>query len=231
MFFPAIGELWNSAASACTADSAGRWILHVLGPSVLNVMNVPSHIAFIMDGNRRFRKKHSSVSLPGNDKHGHKAGFASLLRALHTCLKAGVKTVTVFAFAVENFNRDAEEVKSLFELAAVKFEELAQNKDIIEKHGVKICILGDTSRLPEHLQVSMAKMVLATEQNTGATLNVCFAYSSTLEMNGAVKSISSALRDGELMPEDVDEALISSCLLLLDRATPRSSSARRGRHE
>ncbi|KAL4328176.1 hypothetical protein AHAS_Ahas13G0173900 [Arachis hypogaea] len=72
---------------------------------------MPHHIAFIMDGNRRFAKKSNLA-----EGIGHKAGFPSLISMLRYCYELGVKYVTVYAFSIDNFKRKPNEVQSLMEL-------------------------------------------------------------------------------------------------------------------
>lgn len=78
---------------------------------------LPKHIAFIMDGNRRFAK-----SLNKSAIEGHKLGVESLKKCLLICLEMGVKVVTLFAFAIENFNRSKTEIDGLMELTKQSFK-------------------------------------------------------------------------------------------------------------
>ncbi len=95
-----------------------KWLIWVLsfGP-------IPEHVAFIMDGNRRFaRKRHNETS------QGHRDGFGKLEETLEWCMQLGVKWVTVYAFSIENFKRSSEEVDALMLLAEEKFEAFAQQQ-------------------------------------------------------------------------------------------------------
>jgi Putative undecaprenyl diphosphate synthase len=90
-------------------------------PSMLALGPVPEHIAFIMDGNRRFANA-SSMSI----REGHMSGFQALKRILEACLKLqGVKCVTVYAFAIDNFKRDPGEVEALMHLAKTRLLEMS----------------------------------------------------------------------------------------------------------
>nr|GEX14404.1 dehydrodolichyl diphosphate synthase 6-like [Tanacetum cinerariifolium] len=81
---------------------------------------VPQHIAFIMDGNRRFAKKWKL-----EEGAGHKAGFLALMSVLKYCYEVGVKYVTVYAFSLDNFNRRPDEVQYVMELMQEKIEGVA----------------------------------------------------------------------------------------------------------
>jgi len=96
-----------------------RW----LAVEILKCGPIPKHIAFIMDGNRRYaRKIHADV------KTGHYLGHEKLKETLEWCLHLGVETVTVFAFSIENFKRPKEEVEALMDLAFKKFTEMLKDR-------------------------------------------------------------------------------------------------------
>ncbi|WAR06858.1 DHDDS-like protein [Mya arenaria] len=94
-----------------TQDS---WV-HRFCSSILKCGPIPNHVAFIMDGNRRFAKKNSMESA-----EGHLKGFDKLAETLEWCLHLGIKEVTVYAFSIENFKRSRDEVDCLMELARQK---------------------------------------------------------------------------------------------------------------
>src|ERR1044072_6761572 len=72
--------------------------------AILSVGPMPNHIAFIMDGNRRYAKKRNL-----GEGDGHRAGFSALLSILRYCYELGVKYVTVYAFSIDNFKRKPQE--------------------------------------------------------------------------------------------------------------------------
>lgn len=82
----------------------------------------PRHIAFIMDGNRRSARLRS---LPV--RVGHEEGFEALKRVLSFLLKLEIPHVTVYAFSIENFNRDPREVDTLMEMARKRLVEICQH--------------------------------------------------------------------------------------------------------
>lgn len=87
--------------------------------NVLKTGAVPKHVAFIMDGNRRFAQKKNVQKI-----EGHTKGFDKLAETLQWCLDLGIPEVTVYAFSIENFKRSKEEVDTLMRLAKDKFEQL-----------------------------------------------------------------------------------------------------------
>ncbi|CAH0397344.1 unnamed protein product [Chilo suppressalis] len=86
---------------------------------IIKTGRIPQHIAFIMDGNRRYAKKHHE-----NTAAGHSKGFDKLSETLKWCLDLGIPEVTVYAFSIENFKRSEEEVNALMDLAREKFQRL-----------------------------------------------------------------------------------------------------------
>nr|XP_056702954.1 dehydrodolichyl diphosphate synthase complex subunit DHDDS [Euleptes europaea] len=175
--------------------------------SVLKAGPMPKHVAFIMDGNRRYAQKHNVKKL-----EGHTQGFAKLAQTLQWCLSLGIREVTVYAFSIENFKRSKEEVDGLMELARQKFIRLLEEQDNLEKHGVCVRVLGDLTLLPLDIQKLIAKVVLTTKQYNKCFLNICFAYTSRDEISNAVKEAAWGVEQELLQPSDVSESLLDKCL-------------------
>eukprot|EP00042_Codosiga_hollandica_P039162 m.325852 g.325852 ORF g.325852 m.325852 type:complete len:330 (-) comp55565_c0_seq14:95-1084(-) len=175
--------------------------------SVLRCGPIPRHVAFIMDGNRRFANKMNVQT-----KKGHALGFEKLKETLEWCLNLGIDMVTVYAFSIENFKRSQSEVDGLMELAVSGFNQLLEQSELIQKHEVCVRIFGDVSLLPHEVQVAVAKCVNLSRANKRAVLNVCFAYTSRDEMTRAARDIVRGVQSGHLLPEDVDEELVELCL-------------------
>ncbi|XVF16022.1 hypothetical protein REPUB_Repub09cG0205900 [Reevesia pubescens] len=100
---------------------------------VLSVGPIPTHLAFIMDGNRRYAKK---KNLEEGD--GHKAGYLALMSMLYYCYELGIKYVTVYAFSIENFKRRPDEVHSLMDLMLEKIEALLMEGSIVNQYGIRV---------------------------------------------------------------------------------------------
>ena len=151
---------------------------------------------------------------------GHALGFEKLRETLDWCLDLGVETVTVYAFSIENFKRSKEEVDTLMALAKVKFTQLFQKGDLIQKHGICVRILGDITLLPADLQQVIARMVNVSKHNTKAVLNVAFPYTSRHEVVDAVRVIADGVQQGKLEQEDISEDLIDRCMYTGDELIP-----------
>lgn len=185
------------------------WYERLVG-SILKAGGVPEHVAFIMDGNRRFAKKAQVTRAAG-----HLAGFETLAEVLELCLDMGIKEVTVYAFSIENFNRSAEEVDCLFDLCRDKFKILLEGRqrELLMQHGVCIRIIGDMSLLPLDLQQMLASVMLETRDNKRAVLNICMAYTARNDIASAVRHCVKAVIEGFLLPSDVNEDVISRAMM------------------
>ncbi|XP_060523236.1 dehydrodolichyl diphosphate synthase complex subunit DHDDS [Cylas formicarius] len=183
--------------------------------NVLRCGPVPRHVAFIMDGNRRYAKK---VHL--EKVEGHSKGFEKLSECLRWCLEIGVKEATVYAFSIENFKRSSEEVNGLMQLAREKFAKVFQDSERLEKEGICIKVIGNLSLLPRDLQNLIAKAMLLTMNNKKLVINVAFAYTSTDEIANSVKSVIQGVNNNELSVDDINEELLSKCLYTSDGTNP-----------
>uniref|UniRef100_A0AAR5PCB2 Alkyl transferase n=2 Tax=Dendroctonus ponderosae TaxID=77166 RepID=A0AAR5PCB2_DENPD len=175
--------------------------------NVLKSGPIPKHIAFIMDGNRRYAKKHQVEKVDGHSK-----GFQKLSDCLSWCLELGIKEVTVYAFSIENFKRTNDEVDQLLQLAREKFAKLFEEKDKLMENGVCIRVIGNLTLVPEALRKLIAKAMLMTRNNDKAILNVAFAYTSRDEIVNSLKVINEAVKNGDIVCNDINENLISYCM-------------------
>lgn len=176
---------------------------------------VPKHVAFIMDGNRRYANKAGVQKV-----EGHTRGFDKLAETLQWCVELGIPEVTVYAFSIENFKRSKEEVDGLMELAGQKFKSLLQEREKLMEHGVCVRVVGNLELIPDHIRKSIAEAMIITKDNKKAFLNVAFAYTSKDEITYAVKDVIQGVKDADLLLEDIDEDLISKCLYTYNSPDP-----------
>lgn len=175
--------------------------------NVIKAGRVPRHVAFIMDGNRRYATKSNMRKV-----EGHVRGFDKLAQTLQWCFELGIKEVTVYAFSIENFKRSQEEVEYLMELAREKFKKIHDEKEKLMSDGVCIRVVGNLALLPEDLKKSMAEAMIMTKDNNKLFLNVAFAYTSRDELATAVKTVIKSVELDLINPSDINEQLISHCL-------------------
>ena len=145
---------------------------------------IPRHIAFIMDGNRRYAKDLSQRVITG-----HMEGFETLINVLSWAKELGVKELTVYAFSIENFKRPRDEVDGLFNLARSKIPLLLNESHQLQKLGVKIRLLGKRELIADDLRTEFENLEKSTQHNEDSILNVCFAYTSTQEICDAVNKV------------------------------------------
>ena len=165
---------------------------------------VPRHVAIIMDGNRRWAREHGLPAL-----EGHRRGIVALRRVTQAASDLGIEIVTVYGFSTENWRRDAAEIDFLFDLCVYFAKsELAE----LQRKNVCVRIIGDWQVLPERSREALDSLAQGTAGNTGLILNLAVNYSSRSELERAVRAIATEVRHGKLLPEQIDDALISSYL-------------------
>ena len=175
-------------------------------------INLPEHIAIIMDGNRRWAKQRKL-----DTRLGHKKGAEALENIVKYCNKIGIKYLTVYAFSTENWKRTKEEVGALMLLLQNYLDIFAKTAD---SENIKIKILGNREGLSAGLLKKIDNTVEATKNNTGLTFNIAFNYGGRDEIVNAVKKIACNIKEGNINLEDINEKLISENLYTQDIPDP-----------
>ena len=178
---------------------------------IINVNNLPEHIAIIMDGNRRWAKKNNL-----NTAKGHKEGAENLKRISKFANKIGIKYLTVYAFSTENWKRSEEEVGAIMKL--LKFYILDFFKSYDE--NIKVNVIGRIGDLPKDLQKEIRNVEEKTKNNTGLVLNIAFNYGGRDEIVTAVKTITQKVLDGKLKIDDITENEVSNSLYTAGQPDP-----------
>jgi hypothetical protein len=141
----------------------GEWALKQLRELLIGSLRqgpIPQHVAFEMDGNRRYARSHRMETV-----EGHHRGFEALARIMEVCYKCGVKVVTVYAFSIENFNRPKYEVEGLMELAKSKLEQLTSYGDILDRYGARVRVLGQREMIRDDVLEVVDKASARTRHN------------------------------------------------------------------
>ena len=167
-------------------------------------MNVPQHIAIILDGNGRWAK---SKGMPRN--YGHAQGSKNVERICEEAWRLGIKYLTVYAFSTENWNRPDTEVEALMKLLATYLKNCIKRAD---KNNMRIRVIGDISRLDTKFQNTIRELEEATKKNTGLNLQIALNYVSRDEMIRAMKKMVKDNDAGKLETEDITEECFSSYL-------------------
>ena len=171
---------------------------------MLDKNRIPKHVAIIMDGNGRWAKQKGVPRVAG-----HNAGMKAMKKIVDHSDKLGVEYLTVYAFSTENWKRSVEEVTGIFGLL-VKYVN-SELKELISKN-VKVTVFGDYSMIPEDAKRSLEKTLEKTKNNTGLQFNIALNYGGRDEIRRAVCAIGEKVKNGELLPEDITEEVISDHL-------------------
>lgn len=165
-------------------------------------MQVPQSIAFIPDGNRRFARR-----LMKTPWKGHQWGNEKLRDVFEWSVKAGVKTITIYALSLENLtSRPRHEIDFLLSLAKKEARGVIENRShFVHKNRVKLKFFGRTDLLPKDLQILFRKAEQKTSSYSSYHLNFAIAYGGRQELVEASRRIAVKIASGRLDPEDVDE--------------------------
>ena len=141
---------------------------------------IPSHIAFIMDGNGRWAERRG---LPR--KYGHKMGTETLEKTVKSADRIGVKIVTFYAFSTENWSRPQEEIDFLMET----FRKFLKKKDKYKEKNYRVRFIGNLARFPEDIVQSCHEMCDETKDNDGILIVIALNYGSWEEITSAVNRL------------------------------------------
>ena len=165
---------------------------------------IPEHVAIIMDGNGRWAKAQGLPRLKG-----HEAGAESARAAIRACRQAGVKYLTLYAFSLENWIRPKEEVAGLMQLLAFNMKKYAYE---LHENKIRLKVIGRTQHLPAPVRKGLDQLMKDTAAYEEGTLVLALSYGSRPEMIDAARSLAQRVKDGELSPEDIDEAEFTKSL-------------------
>lgn len=141
---------------------------------------IPTHIAIIMDGNRRWAKEHGLPVLAGHQK----VADDILEPLVEHAVERGVKFITFWAFSTENWQRNAVEVEGIMRI----FRHVIQKRWMkLHEKGVRVRAIGDLSKFPKDIQTSLARVIDQTKDNTKITAVFALNYGGRDEIKRAVK--------------------------------------------
>lgn len=176
----------------------------------LDKNRIPEHIAIIMDGNGRWATERGKER-----SYGHQAGVDTVRHITSECTRLGVKYLTLYTFSTENWNRPADEISALMGLVLSSLED-----EIFMKNNVRFQVIGDIGRLPAVVQEKLQQTINNTAGNTAMTMVVALSYSSRWEITEATKRIAQEVKNGSMMLEDINEAMISKYLTTASMPDP-----------
>ena len=167
-------------------------------------MNIPQHVAIILDGNGRWAK---AKGMPRT--YGHAQGAKVVEDMCEIAWNMGIRYLTVYAFSTENWSRPAEEVSALMKLLRDYMKNCIKRAS---KNNMRVRVIGDKTKLDEDIRESIRELEEATKDLTGLNFTIAINYGSRDEIKRAVQGICEDVRAGELEPSEVNEALIASRL-------------------
>jgi undecaprenyl diphosphate synthase len=167
-------------------------------------INLPRHIAIIMDGSGRWAQKRSLPRIAG-----HKQAVESVREVVKACREIGIQVLTLFAFSRENWSRPKWEVKALMQLLS---RYLKSEIDELHRNGIALRIIGEMEQLPVKLQSKLIKAIEKTRENKEMILNVALSYSGRAEILKAVRRIVESVLNKTLSLEDISETTFENYL-------------------
>ena len=162
----------------------------------------PYHVAVILDGNRRWAAKRGLPKWAG-----HRFGVKKVDDLLHWLVDLNVKSLTLYVFSTENFNRPPEEVNEIMNLLEEKLTDIFSSSDIHEMH-VRTKAIGRLDLLPSSVRKLLQKIEDSTREYDGFYLNIAIAYGGRAEIVDATRKIAEKVLIGKLSPSEIDEETI-----------------------
>lgn len=175
-------------------------------------MNIPNHVAIILDGNGRWAK---SKGMPRN--YGHVQGAKTVEVICEEAYRMGIQYLTVYAFSTENWNRPQDEVNALMSLLRNYMKTCLKTA---AKNNMCVRIIGEKSRLDEDIRRRMEELEQATKDNTGLHFQIAINYGGRDEIVRAVRRLADSVAAGSMKVEDITEQAISDQLDTHDLPEP-----------
>ena len=168
------------------------------------LLNIPNHVAIIMDGNGRWAKKRL---MPRN--FGHKAGAKVVEQMCEDAYNLGVKYLTVYAFSTENWKRSVEEVTGIMNLLRNYLIDCIERAS---KNNMRVRVIGDRTALAPDIVEKIEELENITAKYDGLNFTIALNYGGRDELRRAMQDIAKKVKNGEVEVDAIDEAYISSHL-------------------
>ena len=170
----------------------------------LSTLNIPEHVAIILDGNGRWAKNKHMPRI-----YGHTVGSKVVERTVEDASDIGIKYLTVYVFSTENWKRSQDEVSMLFSLIERYLRSLIKKS---KKNNVRCRVIGRRDNMSSSMLQVIEKLEEETKDNTGLTFTLAINYGGRDEITRAVQGIAQDVKDGKLNAEDITESTISDYL-------------------
>ena len=167
-------------------------------------VNIPQHVAIILDGNGRWAK---AQGMPRT--YGHIQGAKNLEVICEDAYHIGIKYLTVYLFSTENWKRSQDEVDALMRL----FRRYTRTcNKLARDNNMRVRVIGDPTAFAPDLQESLRDLTESSKNNTGLQFTLALNYGSRDEITRAVRKIAARCCAGEFLPEQITEDVISRAL-------------------
>lgn len=176
------------------------------------MMNIPQHIAIIMDGNGRWAKARGLSRIAG-----HSEGSKRIKEIVKAAKEAGVKILTVFAFSTENWDRPKNEIAMLFSYLN---DFLNNYKKELEKQNIKLRIIGRRDKLDKNTIKKIEEVEKATSGNDGFIFNIAIDYGGRWDILEAVKKVLADFESSKITKEQITEEYFKNYLELSNLPDP-----------
>lgn len=173
---------------------------------------LPRHIAIIMDGNGRWAKQRHQPRFMG-----HRAGVNAVRESVQACAEKGIEVLSLFAFSSENWRRPSKEVSLLMEMFKLALKNQVPK---LQKHNIRLRVIGDISRFSNGLQQQIHSAQSLTENNTGLTLIIAANYGGRWDITQSVQQLANQLVEGKITPDQISEEMIAESLCCSDLPEP-----------
>jgi len=175
-------------------------------------MELPQHIAIIMDGNGRWAKKRLLPRIAG-----HQQGMESVRAMISHCSKIKIPYLTLFAFSSENWRRPESEISFLLGLF---LKSLKGELKALAENNVRLRIIGEKTRFSKELQNAIEEAEVLTENNKGLMLNIAFNYGGKWDIVQAAQKLCDKVVKQELNISEINEEVFQDHLCLSDCPMP-----------
>ena len=167
-------------------------------------LNIPKHVAIIMDGNGRWAKAKGMMRLKG-----HQAGANTVKKIVEAAREMGISVLTLYAFSTENWKRPASEVSGLMSLLKSYLE--SELKSMLG-NDIQLRCIGQQENLPQEVLSVLRESIEKTASNSGMILNLALSYGGRDEILRAARTMAQLCVEGKLQPEQINEDVLVSQL-------------------
>ena len=171
---------------------------------LINLDNIPKHVAVIMDGNGRWAKGKGM-----NRIFGHKNALTAVRETIEAAAELGTQAITLYAFSTENWNRPKIEVNALMSLL---ISSLNKESITFKENDVRVNAIGNIKSLPDSAQKTLKQVIKETKNNNKIVLTLALSYGAREEIVNTIKNISKKVVNNELTIEEIDEKIINNHL-------------------